>query len=95
VGKGGRLVGVAVGIGVLVGRGVLVGGRAVLVGTSTTGEVGLGRTIGVPWAAEVCWAVRVWAAAVYIKFGLIVGCPVLPGKLQAVRNRVRADKKVI
>jgi hypothetical protein len=54
VGVGGKLVGVAVGKGVsvgssvLVGRGVSVGGRAVLLGTITTGDVALGRTIGVP-----------------------------------------------
>ncbi len=41
-----------------------VGGRGVLVGTIITGAVLVARTIGVPWAAEVCWALRVWAAAV-------------------------------
>jgi UDP-3-O-[3-hydroxymyristoyl] glucosamine N-acyltransferase len=40
--------GVSVGSSVLVGRGVSVGGRAVLLGTITTGDVALGRTIGVP-----------------------------------------------
>ncbi len=63
VGVGGGLVGVAlgrgvlVGSGVLVGRGVLVGGRAVLV--ASAGPVAVGRTMGVPLAAEVCWAERV------------------------------------
>jgi len=58
------LVGVSVGVAVLVGRGVLVGGKAVLVGESTTGEVALGKTISVPCADVVCWAVKVWAAEV-------------------------------
>ena len=75
--------GVAVGVGgtgVFVGRGVFVGGKGVLVGTTATGtvavaagEVGLGRMIGVPSAAWVCWAVKVCAAAVYMSSGPIVG----------------------
>jgi len=66
--------GVAVGgYGVLVGSGVFVGARGVAVGTITTGTVGivvfapavgLDIAIGVPAAAWVCCAIKVWAADV-------------------------------
>jgi len=96
-------IGVAVGgIGVLVGSGVFVGGKGVSVGRMIAGEVGvalaptvvaLGRIIGVPWAAWVCWAIRVCAAAVYMRSGAIVGWTEAPGKLHAVsKNKIPAIK---